>query len=283
MILVTGAAGQLGSDVISELNKRKAACLGTDIAGLDITDASAVNQFIKSKTPSSVIHCAAYTAVDQAEGEPELCMRVNASGTENIAQACRGIGAEMIYISTDYVFSGCGDAPYETDAPKAPLSVYGRSKLAGEEAVQKHLGQHYIIRTSWVFGRDGNNFVRTMLKLAETNEELSVVSDQTGSPTYTPDLAALLCSMALSGKYGVYHATNEGFCSWAEFADEIMRQSGSKCKIRPVPSEQYPTKAVRPKNSRLSKSSLDAAGFERLPRWQDALGRLSNNACAKFA
>jgi len=225
------------------------------------------------KKPQCVIHCAAYTAVDKAEDEPELCFMVNAEGTENIAKECKATGAEMIYISTDYVFSGEGDEPYETDAVKSPVSVYGKSKLAGEEAVLKHLEKYYIVRISWVFGEFGNNFVKTMLKLAETRDELNVVNDQIGSPTYTPDLAKLLCDMALSGKYGTYHTTNEGFCSWAEFAKEIMKQTKSNCKINPIPTEQYPTKATRPKNSRLSKKSLDNAGFIRLPDWQDALER----------
>jgi dTDP-4-dehydrorhamnose reductase len=278
-ILVTGGIGQLGTDVLAELKKRDVKHIGVDVLTdgvidvLDITDANAVRAYITDKKPQCVIHCAAYTAVDKAEDEPELCFKVNAEGTENLAKACREIDAEMIYISTDYVFDGKGDKPYETDAVKAPISTYGKSKLAGEEAVIKHLEKYYIVRISWVFGHHGNNFVKTMLKLAETREELNVVSDQVGSPTYTPDLAILLCDMAMSGKYGEYHATNEGFCSWAEFATEIMKQSGSACKINPIPTEQYPTKAVRPKNSRLSKASLDDAGFERLPAWQDALGR----------
>ena len=284
MILVTGAAGQLGTDVVAELIKRKIDYIGTDVINtedgeivyLDITDIDAVRKCLVTYKPQSVIHCAAYTAVDKAEDEPELCHKVNATGTENIARVCKEIDAEMIYISTDYVFDGKGESPYEADAPKEPISsVYGISKLAGEEAVQRHLDKYYIVRISWVFGHTGNNFVKTMLKLAQTKDELNVVCDQIGSPTYTPDLATLLCDMAQSAtqskKYGVYHATNEGFCSWAEFAAEIMRQSGSHCRINPIPAEQYPTKATRPKNSRLSKTSLDTAGFARLPAWQDAL------------
>jgi dTDP-4-dehydrorhamnose reductase len=273
MILVTGAAGQLGYDVSLELKRRGIEYLAVDIADLDITDNNAVHSFIGLHKPESVIHCAAYTAVDAAEDNTELCMSVNSGGTENLAEACGKTGAEMIYISTDYVFDGSGDAPYEIDSLKGPLSVYGKSKLAGEEAVLRHIDRHYIVRISWVFGKNGSNFVKTMLRLAETKNELNVVADQVGSPTYTEDLAVLLCDMALSKKYGVYHATNEGFCSWAEFAAEIMRQSGSACKINYIATEQYPTKAIRPKNSRLSKSSLDKAGFARLPPWQDALGR----------
>jgi len=292
-ILVTGAIGQLGTDVVAELKKRNIKYFCTDIvdvdtvegsdrsAGnidiLDITDRAAVLEYITSKKPQKVIHCAAYTAVDKAEDEPELCFKVNADGTENIAKACKEIDAEMIYISTDYVFDGKGEKPHETDAVKSPISVYGKSKLAGEEAVLNHLEKYYIVRISWVFGQAGNNFVKTMLNLAKTRDELNVVSDQIGSPTYTPDLAVLLNDMAVvpenDNKYGIYHATNEGYCSWAGFASEIMKQSGSDCKINPIPTEQYPTKATRPKNSRLSKASLDNAGFARLPTWQDALKR----------
>jgi dTDP-4-dehydrorhamnose reductase len=288
-ILVTGGAGQLGSDVMAELERRRNEALGIDISELDITDADAVLSYLTTYKPQCVIHCAAYTAVDKAEDESELCFKVNAEGTENLARSCKEINAEMIYISTDYVFDGKGDKPYETDAVKAPVSAYGKSKLAGEEAVKEHIDKFYIVRISWVFGKNGNNFVKTMLKLAasgdgppasQTNRPLdppasviNVVCDQIGSPTYTPDLAILLCDMAMSGKYGEYHATNEGFCSWAEFATEIMKHSGSTCKINPIPTEQYPTKATRPKNSRLSKISLDDAGFNRLPTWQDALQR----------
>jgi len=273
MILVTGAAGQLGRDVVLELQRRAIKCLPVDIKELDITDGKSVFAFINSHKPDSVIHCAAYTAVDAAEDNAELCMSVNAAGTENLAAACKKTDTEMIYISTDYVFDGSGGVPYEIHSPKGPLSIYGKSKLAGEEAVLQNLEKHYIVRISWVFGQNGNNFVKTMLRLAETKSELNVVSDQIGSPTYTVDLACLLCDMALSKKYGVYHATNEGYCSWAEFAEEIMRLSGSACKINHITTEQYPTKAARPKNSRLSKISLDQAGFARLPSWQDALRR----------
>ena len=275
MIIVSGAAGQLGADVVSELGRRGIGCLGIDIGDLDITDRAAVAGFVSTRAPTCVVHCAAYTAVDAAEDDEEICMRVNAGGSESIAAACREAGAEMIYVSTDYVFGGQGgDAPHEVDDPKAPLSVYGRSKLAGEEAVARLLERYYIVRTSWVYGKEGGgNFVKTMLRLARERDEISVVDDQVGSPTYTVDLAALLCDMALSGKYGAYHATNEGFCSWAEFARDIMRQSGGGCKITSITTDMYPTKAARPKNSRLSKASLDKAGFARLPHWKDALGR----------
>lgn len=296
MIIVTGAAGQLGSDIVTELKQRNIDHIGIDIAELDITDGAAVQSFFKkyaggctggcsgsSDVTSAgekvcLIHCAAYTAVDKAEDERELCFKVNAAGTENLAKACKAIDAEMMYISTDYVFDGRGDEPIETDAVKGAVSVYGKSKLAGEEAVEKYLDKKYIVRISWVFGKNGPNFVKTMLRLAETKNEINVVRDQIGSPTYTPDLAKLLCDMALSEKYGIYHATNEGYCSWAEFAQEIMKQSGNgHVRINPITTEEYPAKAARPANSRLSKKSLDAAGFKRLPAWQDALCRYIEN------
>ena len=276
-ILVTGAKGQLGTDVLDELNKRNIDHKGVDIDDFDITDLNAVMTCLQEYKPNAVIHCAAYTAVDKAEDESELCMKINKDGTENVAIACKKLDAEMIYISTDYVFDGVGNVPFETDAQCAPLQVYGKSKLAGEEVVRQHLEKYYIVRISWVFGKRGNNFVKTMLRLAETRDELNVVSDQVGSPTYTPDLAVLLCEMLNSRKYGEYHATNEGFCSWAEFAEEIMEQSGSSCKVNPITTEEYPTKATRPKNSKLSKTSLDNAGFSRLPNWKDALSRYLTN------
>jgi dTDP-4-dehydrorhamnose reductase len=246
---------------------------GIDIDELDITNEASVRDYIAQYKPNVVIHCAAYTAVDKAESEADLCVRVNANGTENIAKACREIDAAMLYISTDYVFCGDDDMPFEIDSPKSPLSVYGKSKLAGEEAVLRHLGKYYIVRISWVFGKNGGDFVKTMLRLAESKSEINVVSDQIGSPTFTEDLSVLLCDMAVSEKYGTYHATNEGFCSWADYAEAIMRISETPCKINPVTTAQYLTPAKRPGNSRLSKKSLDANGFERLPDWENALER----------
>jgi len=270
-ILVTGAKGQLGADVLLALTSRNIECKGVDLADFDITNKEIVFSNLKEYVPTAVIHCAAYTVVDKAEDEPELCFAVNAMGTENIAQACREINATLLYISTDYVFDGKNDAPYEVDAPANPLSVYGKSKLAGEEAVRQIVDKHFIIRTSWVFGQHGNNFVKTMLKLAESKDEINVVCDQIGSPTYTADLAILLCDMVSSDKYGTYHATNEGFCSWADFASEILKQSGHLCRVNPIPNIHYPTKAERPINSRLSKSNLDEMGFKKLPAWQTAI------------
>lgn len=273
MILVTGVNGQLGFDVVKELNRRNIECLGIDKTELDITDKDDVNNYISNLKPECVIHCAAYTAVDRAEDEEEICNKVNVYGTENIAEACKKIDAKMIYISTDYVFDGQGDSPFEIDGNIKPLSVYGKTKYEGELKVKDILDKYFIVRISWVFGLNGNNFINTMLRLGKEKESLNVVCDQIGSPTYTFDLAPLLCDMAISEKYGVYHATNEGFCSWAEFATEIMKKANLTCVINSIPTSEYPTKAVRPFNSRLSKKSLLDGGLKLLPNWEDALDR----------
>lgn len=272
-VLVTGAAGQLGSDVLSALRERGIDGIGADITEFDITDADAAISFIGKCAPTTVIHCAAYTAVDRAEDEPELCALINVTGTENVARACRAVNASMIYISTDYVFPGEGESFYETDDPTGPQNVYGRTKRMGEEAVLKILNRSFIVRISWVFGKNGANFVRTMLRLGNERPEISVVGDQFGSPTYTRDLSVLLCEMALSDRYGIYHATNEGVCSWAGFARAIMEKAGLACVVNAISSAEYPVKARRPKNSRLSKKSLTGNGFSLLPHWEDALDR----------
>ncbi len=369
-ILVTGVKGQLGHDVCRELSHRNNhQFMGVDIEDFDITDLEGTKSFIMNYTPDAVIHCSAYTAVDKAEDEPELCYLVNETGTKNIALACKEVGAKLLYISTDYVFSGEGTEPYDTNDEPNPQNVYGKSKLAGEIALQQVLEEIFIVRISWVFGINGNNFVKTMLKLAgqpsqnaegstiteskkrgnaegnstsesanEGNEvasstfeyskmenenkksnymispkTINVVSDQIGSPTYTADLAVLLCDMIETENYGIYHATNEGYCSWAEFAEEIFRIAGElnsnieqdkkwkiekdqkselaeeqsntknqdkhvsaaveKIIVNPIDTSQYPTKAKRPHNSRLSKTCLDQAGFQRLPHWKEALTR----------
>ena len=272
-VLVTGVGGQLGYDVVKELKKRNIECLGADLKEFDITDYEATHNFITTYQPDALIHCSAYTAVDKAEDEPEICNRVNALGTENIAKICKEIDAKMVYISTDYVFPGTGEDFYEVDSPTGPQNVYGRTKLEGEQAVKKILDRYFIIRISWVFGINGNNFIKTMLKLGKERSEINVVADQIGSPTYTADLAPILCDMVATEKYGTYHATNEGVCSWAEFTEEIFKQAGYNCKVNLINTEDYPTKASRPKNSRMSKKSLDAAGFKRMPVWHDALER----------
>lgn len=271
MIIITGVKGQLGYDVVKELNRRNIACKGIDIDELDITDRGAVLDYMRTEKPQAVIHCAAWTAVDKAEDKAEQCAAVNVGGTENIAIACKEIGAEMMYFSTDYVFSGTGENEYEVDDEKSPQCVYGRTKLEGEYKVLENLDKYYIVRISWVFGINGSNFIKTMLRLSETHTELNVVCDQIGSPTYTADLAPLVCDMIQSGKYGVYHATNEGYCSWADFAKAIFRESGRNVTVHSISSSEYPAKAKRPFNSRLSKKSLDEAGFKRLSRWEEAL------------
>lgn len=272
-VLVTGANGQLGHDLMRHLPERGVECRGIDIQDLDLTDREATRAYLLEYAPDVVMHCAAFTAVDRAEAEPETCKRINADATRTIAEACRELDAVMVYISTDYVFDGEGDSPYETDAPKGPGSVYGFTKAEGEDAVTETLQKFFLVRISWVFGVNGKNFVRTMLRLGAEKESLNVVDDQIGSPTYTDDLSRLLCDMIETDRYGVYHATNEGFCSWAEFARAIMQKAGLPCQINPIKTSEYPSAASRPLNSRLSKRSLDEAGFRRLPPWEDALER----------
>lgn len=274
-VLVTGVKGQLGYDVVNELEKRGHKAVGVDIEEMDITDAGSVENTIKNAQVDAVIHCAAYTAVDAAEDNVELCHKVNVDGTKNIAQICGELSLKMIYISTDYVFDGQGDIPWEPDNPhKAPLNVYGQSKYEGELMVEKYVDKFYIVRIAWVFGVNGKNFIKTMLRLGKENGKVSVVDDQIGSPTYTYDLAVLLVDMVETDKYGVYHATNEGLCSWYEFACEIFKQAGmNEVSVTPVQSGEFPAKAARPFNSRMSKEKLSENGFKRLPPWQDALSR----------
>lgn len=272
-VLVTGVTGQLGYDVCRVLEKRGIEHRGIGSRQLDITDEKAVSAYVSAYRPDAVIHCAAYTAVDQAESDRERCFSVNEGGTRNLARVCKDIGAKLLYLSTDYVFPGTGEQAYEADDPTDPQNVYGRSKLAGENAVRETLHNHFIVRISWVFGVNGKNFIKTMLRLAESHSEIKVVCDQIGSPTYTADLAPLLCDMIETEKYGTYHATNEGLCSWAEFAQEIFCLSGKAVQVHGIPTSAYPTAAVRPLNSRLSKASLNVGGFARLPDWHDALRR----------
>lgn len=272
-ILVTGVKGQLGYDVVKELEKRGIEAVGVDIDEMDITDAASVDKVIKEVAPDAVIHCAAYTAVDAAEENEELCRKVNADGPRNIAKVCKELDIKMIQISTDYVFDGTGERPWEPDDKCGPKSVYGQTKYEGELAVQEILDKYFIVRIAWVFGINGKNFVKTMLNLASKYDSLRVVNDQFGSPTYTYDLAKLLVDMVLTEKYGVYHATNEGICSWYEFACAIFKEAGIEMQVTPVTSEEYGAKANRPANSRMSKEKLIENGFEKLPTWQDALSR----------
>ena len=272
-VLVTGVKGQLGYDVAEELEKRGTEVVGVDVDEMDITDEAAVRRVILGAAPDAVIHCAAYTAVDAAEDNEEMCRRVNADGTRYIADVCKELDIKMLYISTDYVFDGQGTRPWEPDDERKPLSVYGQTKYEGELAVQNTLDKYFIVRITWTFGVNGKNFVKTMLRLAETNKRITVVNDQYGSPTATADLAVLLSDMIETEKYGIYHATNEGICTWYEFTCEIFRQAGIDIEVVPVTSEEYNAKAKRPANSRMSKDKLDANGFKRLPPWQDALTR----------
>lgn len=272
-VLVTGVKGQLGYDVVNELKKRGHMAVGTDVEEMDITDAGKVETVLKNEKPDAVIHCAAYTAVDAAEDNEDLCRKINAEGTENIAKACQDLNCKMLYVSTDYVFDGEGERPWEPDDEREPLNVYGITKYEGELAVEKYVEKFFIVRIAWVFGKNGKNFIKTMLNLGKTHDEVKVVDDQIGSPTYTFDLARLLVDMIETDKYGRYHATNEGLCSWYDFAKEIFKQAGMNIKVSPVTSEEFAAKAKRPHNSRMSKEKLSENGFERLPKWQDALAR----------
>jgi len=272
-IFVTGVKGQLGYDVVNELEGRGIETIGVDIEEMDITDSTSTWAVIKEAAPDAVIHCAAYTAVDAAEDNEDICRKVNVEGTQNIAAVCKDLDIPMMYISTDYVFDGQGERPWEPDDKRNPLSVYGQTKYEGELAVQNTLDKYFIVRITWAFGVNGKNFVRTMLRLAETNDKITVVNDQFGAPTYTYDLAVLLADMIVTDKYGIYHATNEGNCSWYEFAREIFREADIDMEVIPVSSNAYNAKAARPVNSRMDKKKLDENGFKRLPEWQNALKR----------
>lgn len=287
---ITGANGQLGRDLIHELTSRGFDCTGSDLGenftgpenckyiSLDITDYEKVEEAIKNFMPDRIIHCAAWTAVDAAEDEAnkDKVFAVNVTGTENIARACKKINSVMTYISTDYIFDGTGEKAWTPeDENFAPLNFYGETKLKGEFAVKKYLEKFFIVRIAWVFGPHGNNFVKTMLKIAENHDTLRVVNDQIGTPTYTPDLSRLLADINLTEKFGIYHATNEGgFISWYDFAKEIFSQAKVNVKVIPVSSFEYGvSKAKRPFNSRLDKSKLKSSGFDLLPDWRDALRR----------
>lgn len=273
-VLVTGVKGQLGYDVVRELQSRGHEAIGVDIEEMDITDETAVSRVMEETAPEAVIHCSAFTAVDRAEEEQELCYKVNVEGTENIAKMCQKLGCKMLYLSTDYIFSGEGQRPWEPEDTPSPLNAYGQSKYQGEVALRQYVDKYFIVRISWVFGINGNNFIKTMLRLGKENGAVKVVDDQIGSPTYTFDLAKLLVDMIETEQYGAYHATNEGICSWYEFAKEIFQEANMKeVTVTPVSSEEFPVKAKRPKNSRMSKEKLVQNGFSLLPSWQDAVKR----------
>lgn len=276
-VLVTGVKGQLGYDVCRELDKRGIENIGVDIDEMDITDPESVDKVITEANPDAVIHCAAWTAVDAAEDEDkkEIVRKVNVEGPRNIAKVCKKLDIKMIQISTDYVFDGQGERPWEPSDPTGPVSVYGETKRDGENAVMELLDKFFIVRIAWVFGINGKNFVKTMLNVGKTHDVLTVVNDQWGSPTYTYDLAKLLVDMVLTDKYGIYHATNEGFISWYDFAVAIFKEAGmNNVTVKPVTTAEYGiSKAARPFNSRMSKEKLVENGFEKLPTWQDALKR----------
>ena len=277
-ILVTGARGQLGSDLMEELSRRGIPAVGVDVEEMDITDAAAVQRVLEQEMPDRVIHCAAWTAVDAAEAPEnrDKVYAINALGTRNIAAACARVNASLMYISTDYVFNGQGETPWAPDCRDfAPLNYYGETKLCGELAVSSLLEKFFIVRIAWVFGLNGNNFIKTMLRVGQTHDTLRVVNDQIGTPTYTRDLARLLADMIVTDRYGYYHATNEGgYISWYDFACEIFRQAGKDVKVIPVTTEEYGlSKALRPANSRLDKQKLARSGFTPLPDWRDALSR----------
>ncbi len=280
-ILVTGVKGQLGYDIVKQLTERGIECKGVDIEDFDITDLNAVEKYICEYSPTAVIHCSAYTAVDKAEEFSELCYKVNADGPKNIALSCKKIGAKMAFVSTDYVFDGSGDGLVSIDKPYGALNVYGRSKVEGEKYVKDILDKYFIVRTSWVFGKNGNNFIKTMLRLAETKTEVSVVNDQIGSPTYTVDLARLLIDITLSEKYGVYHGTNENYCSFADLARLTFELTENDVKVNNILTKDYVTPATRPLNSRLDKKCLDENGFMRMPTWQNAVERYLEEIGAK--
>lgn len=276
-VLVTGVNGQLGYDVVKELKKRKYQAIGVDRERMDLTSTEQIKECIETVKPEAIIHCAAYTAVDKAEDEEELCRRVNAIATKDIAKCAKELDIPMIYISTDYVFDGSKNGEYTEDDIPNPINVYGKTKHEGEVYVQELLEKYYIVRISWVFGENGNNFIDTMIRLSKERESLNVINDQVGSPTYTKDLAYLLVDMIETDKYGIYHATNEGYCTWYEFAKEIFKIANIDIKVNPINASEYATKAIRPMNSKMSKNKLDRNEFNTLNNWKESLQRYINN------
>lgn len=272
-VLVTGVNGQLGHDVINRLSELRIDATGAVRNDFDISDKEQTQEYILRIKPDVVIHCAAYTYVDRAEDEKEKCYAINVEGTKNIAEACSTIDAKMVYISSDYVFDGQGNEPQGENKITNPINYYGYSKEQGEKIVKGTLEKYFIIRTSWLYGENGNNFVKTMLRLSKEKDEINVVNDQMGAPTYTKDLAVLICDMIQTAKYGTYHGVNEGYCSWYEFALTIFKKTEIDIKVNPVSTSEYAAKAKRPLNSMLSKENLDKNNFDRLPHWEDALSR----------
>lgn len=270
-ILVTGSTGQLGSDVVKELLKRGYSTLSPNRSELNLCSEDNIRNYILNSNCEAIVHCAAYTQVDKAEDEKDLCIKINTTATKHIVKCAKILDIPMIYISTDYVFDGTKDGEYTENDETNPINIYGESKLAGEKYVQEILDKYYIVRTSWVFNINGKNFIETMLRLSKANNQLSIVNDQIGSPTYTKDLSRLLVDMLETSKYGLYHATNEGYCSWYEFADTIFKLANINIDIKAINSNEYASRAKRPLNSKLSKDKLIEYGFKPLPHWEDAL------------
>lgn len=270
-ILVTGSTGQLGSDVVKELLKRGYSILSPNRSEFNLCSEDSIRNYILNSNCEAIVHCAAYTQVDKAEDEKDLCIKINTTATKHIVKCAKILDIPMIYISTDYVFDGTKDGEYTENDETNPINIYGESKLAGEKYVQEILDKYYIVRTSWVFNINGKNFIETMLRLSKANNQLSIVNDQIGSPTYTKDLSRLLVDMLETSKYGLYHATNEGYCSWYEFADTIFKLANINIDIKAINSNEYASRAKRPLNSKLSKDKLIEYGFKPLPHWEDAL------------
>ena len=270
-ILVTGSTGQLGSDVVKELLKRGYSTLSPNRSEFNLCSEDSIRNYILNSNCEAIVHCAAYTQVDKAEDEKDLCIKINATATKHIVKCAKILDIPMIYISTDYVFDGTKDGEYTENDETNPINIYGESKLAGEKYVQEILDKYYIVRTSWVFNINGKNFIETMLRLSKANNQLSIVNDQIGSPTYTKDLSRLLVDMLETSKYGLYHATNEGYCSWYEFADSKFKLANINIDIKAINSNEYASRAKRPLNSKLSKDKLIEYGFKPLPHWEDAL------------
>ena len=270
-ILVTGSTGQLGSDVVKELLKRGYSTLSPNRSEFNLCSEDSIRNYILNSNCEAIVHCAAYTQVDKAEDEKDLCIKINTTATKHIVKCAKILDIPMIYISTDYVFDGTKDGEYTENDETNPINIYGESKLAGEKYVQEILDKYYIVRTSWVFNINGKNFIETMLRLSKANNQLSIVNDQKGSPTYTKDLSRLLVDMLETSKYGLYHATNEGYCSWYEFANTIFKLANINIDIKAINSNEYASRAKRPMNSKLSKDKLIEYGFKPLPHWEDAL------------
>ena len=270
-ILVTGSTGQLGSDVVKELLKRGYSTLSPNRSEFNLCSEDSIRNYILNSNCEAIVHCAAYTQVDKAEDEKDLCIKINATATKHIVKCAKILDIPMIYISTDYVFDGTKDGEYTENDETNPINIYGESKLAGEKYVQEILDKYYIVRTSWVFNINGKNFIETMLRLSKANNQLSIVNDQIGSPTYTKDLSRLLVDMLETSKYGLYHATNEGYCSWYEFANTIFKLANINIDIKAINSNEYASRAKRPLNSKLSKDKLIEYGFKPSPHWEDAL------------